>query len=228
VIRSSWPILANQKMEKSDHVRRKLLGGELGEVERYLKAGWDPNSMIRRRGFMASVCDEPVFFACHSQKTIELFVKYGADLRLRDSDGGTIVMNAICDDAPQILDYLYSQVPDLFDARDNTGWTALMYATNRFSPRDNIIYVLQYLINKGVNLDSRTQGGKRAIDFAHESYEYRILLHAMLKTNVPIGSIPGSFKFIYDQELKKLAIYTIGMVGKIIPATVLRKISDYI
>lgn len=87
---------------------------------------------------------------------VRQFIKEGANIDALDKNGENLLMAAAESQTPRLLNYLTPQY-FFIDTADRAGKTALMYSTQKGTK------ALQWLINKGADLDLRDANGDTAL-----------------------------------------------------------------
>lgn len=105
-----------------------------------------------------------------SKLLIEWFIKSGANLNSKDTNGKTILMRAIENHyPPYIIDQIAKSVVDL-NVQDNLGDTALIVAVKNL----DLIATIN-LLEAGANKSIKNNLGKTAIDYAKANNDFEIL-----------------------------------------------------
>ena len=96
-------------------------------------------------------------------------LKDGADIHLRDEEGGTALIVAALHGNRDVVEFLVDQGVEI-DAMDEPGWTALMIACHQGHSD-----VVRLLLEKKASQSVRDRQGKTALEWAMEKKHYEIV-----------------------------------------------------
>jgi ankyrin repeat protein len=130
-----------------------LIAGGCKDKEGYRKE-------IEHRGMTYTVDSFLNEVEADNKERIELFLKAGMNINVRDKDGNTALMLASMVGDPQIVNLLIGKGADI-NARSAAGYTALMYVSSKGDTA-----MAKLLIKKGTDVNIRNNDGDTALMLA--------------------------------------------------------------
>jgi ankyrin repeat protein len=130
-----------------------LIGGGCKNKEDYRKE-------IEQRGMTYSADSFLSEVGADNTERVELFLKAGMNINVRDNDGNTALMLASMTGDPEIINLLIGKGADV-NARSASGYTALMYVSSKGDKA-----TAKLLIEKGADVNSRNNSRDTALMLA--------------------------------------------------------------
>jgi ankyrin repeat protein len=169
---------ANVKIADKLGITPLHLAAQAGSVElvkALLAKGADPNARTFKtspeaKGFRATTGElTPLHLAAKAnhEDVMRLLVAAGADPKLKGQDSTTLLMSAAGSGHVGVVSYAYELAPEI-NAINESGFTAVHSAVNfvQNSTQPEIAKVVQFLADKGADLDVKDKRGRTPIAIA--------------------------------------------------------------
>jgi ankyrin repeat protein len=166
------------------------------------KSKEDYREEIEQRGMTYSADSFLDEVEADNKERVDLFIKAGMNINVRDKDGNTALMLASMTGDPKIVNLLIGKGADI-NARSTAGYTALMYVSSK---GDTAMAGL--LIKKGTDVNIRNNDGDTALMLASLNGNFeaaKLLVESGADVNVRNNKGNTALKYSFlDSRLEQL------------------------
>ena len=181
------------------------------EVYNYLKSlGLEPN-VVTKDGYTPL---HRLSFGNTDAAIFGFFLKYGADVNQKDSEGNTPFLNAVSRNNLEIVQLLSKNVND-FNTANNKGQTAIMLATGGNSPE-----VVEFLLQKGSDTLAKDATGNTVAYYLAESFDakkmedFQSKLKMLQEKGVKFNTIQADGNTLYHLAAKANKLELMKQISK--------------
>jgi len=181
------------------------------EVYNYLKSlELEPN-VVTKDGYT------PLHRLAYGNKDAAIFgffLKYGADVNQKDTDGNTPFLNAASRNNLEMVQLLSKNVKD-YNLANNKGQTPIMLATGFNSPE-----VVQFLLEKGGDATAKDASGNTVASYLAESFsekkpeDFKSKLKMLQEKGLKLNTVQADGNTLYHLAAKKNDLELLKSISK--------------